>query len=101
MQKKKNLTNRVVPTAGGWASIRSLKYAGISTVHDEPYHTVHALISNGEWDEMLVWCQNTFGLCSHEKGPGVWTPSQRWYINNSKFWFRDKGDLEWFMLTWG
>jgi hypothetical protein len=24
----------------------------------------------------------------------------RWYMNNSKFWFRDKKDLEWFLLRW-
>ena len=31
---------------------------------------------------------------------GVWTPNARWYANNAKFWFRQKKDLEWFILRW-
>ena len=27
-------------------------------------------------------------------------PGERWYANNSKFWFRNKQDLEWFLLRW-
>jgi hypothetical protein len=40
---------------------------------------------------------STFGPSAED---GVWTPDQRWYANNSKFWFREEKDLEWFMLKW-
>lgn len=29
---------------------------------------------------------------------GVWTPDQRWYANNAKFWFRNPKDRDWFVL---
>jgi hypothetical protein len=55
------------------------------------------------WEDMMLWCFNQFG----ETG-SLWKetknltpePNQRWYANNAKFWFRDKQDLEWFMLKW-
>lgn len=50
-----------------------------------------------EWDEMLKWCVDTFGPSPSD---GIWTPGERWYVNNSKFWFRAEKDLEWFILRW-
>jgi hypothetical protein len=41
--------------------------------------------------------ENSFGPTAHD---GVWTPDMRWYANNAKFWFRNKKDLEWFLLRW-
>jgi hypothetical protein len=52
---------------------------------------------NQEWNEMLEWCVDTYGATPKE---GVWTPNSRWYANNSKFWFREQKDLEWFILKW-
>lgn len=49
------------------------------------------------WQKMLEWCVGTYGPTPED---GVWTPSGRWYANNAKFWFREKKDLEWFMLKW-
>jgi hypothetical protein len=46
---------------------------------------------------MMEWTVKTFGPSAWD---GVWTPDQRWYANNAKFWFRDAKDLEWFMLKW-
>lgn len=50
-----------------------------------------------EWDNMMLWCVETFGPSPIN---GVWTPNARWYANNAKFWFRQKKDLEWFILRW-
>jgi hypothetical protein len=50
-----------------------------------------------EWDEMMKWCIDTYGPTPED---GVWTPSSRWYVNNSKFWFRTEEDRNWFMLRW-
>ena len=49
------------------------------------------------WHDMENWCIKTFGDTPKD---GVWTPNARWYMNNSKFWFREKKDLEWFVLKW-
>lgn len=94
------MTIRVYGANGGWAAIRSITYNGTGHIYDEPYHQVTPIVSNGEWSKMISWCVETYGVCSHEKGPGVWTPSQRWYANNSRFWFKDKKDCEWFLLRW-
>ena len=49
------------------------------------------------WHDIEIWCIKTFG-CTPANG--VWEPHGRWYMNNSKFWFKDKQDLEWFLLKW-
>jgi hypothetical protein len=46
---------------------------------------------------MVEWCVETYGPSPSD---GVWTPGAKWYVNNSKFWFRTKEDLEWFVLRW-
>ena len=52
---------------------------------------------NQTWNTMTAWCQNTYGPTPED---GVWTPGARWYINNSKFWFRNESDLAMFILRW-
>ena len=49
------------------------------------------------WDEMISWVTETFGPSPRD---GVWTPDARWYVNNARFWFKDKRDREWFILRW-
>ena len=49
------------------------------------------------WREMEEWCIRTYGPTPVN---GVWTAGGRWYANNSKFWFREHKDLEWFLLKW-
>jgi hypothetical protein len=100
MIKKRQMTNRLYGANGGWSSIRQVKYDGIGHLYDIEYHQVSPIVSGGEWQEMMKWITDTFGTCSYEKGPGVWTPNQRWYANNSKFLFKDQQDCEWFMLRW-
>ena len=50
-----------------------------------------------EWNIMVEWCVTTFGPTPED---GVWTPDARWYVNNSKFWFKDPADITMFLLKW-
>ena len=71
----------------------------------EKYYTVYPSLdwvvynenSRWLWKHVEDWCKDTYGPTPVD---GVWTPHMRWYMNNSKFWFRDKKDLEWFVLKW-
>lgn len=57
----------------------------------------------GNWLDMEVWCTRTFGETS-----SIWQetknltpePNKRWYMNNSKFWFRNQADLTMFVMKW-
>lgn len=60
-----------------------------------PAHTVTWF--KPEWDAMLEWCNSTFGSTSED---GVWTPNQRWYVNDLRFWFRNDADRTMFILRW-
>jgi hypothetical protein len=76
------------------------------TIYGEPYLTVEPkgyqwrMGDSPVWDEMLEWVIKTFGPCEHTNGPGVWTPHQRWYANNAKFWFKNEEDQLMFVLRW-
>ncbi len=48
-----------------------------------------------KWEHMENWCIETYG-----ESKGAFEPSQRWYVNSARFWFREKKDLEWFILKW-
>ena len=63
--------------------------------HD--YLTVAPMNAEGKWSDMMEWMVTTFGPTAKD---GVWTPDQRWYANNAKFWFRDQKDRDWFVLRW-
>ena len=63
--------------------------------HD--YLTVAPVNAEGMWNDMMEWMVTTFGPSAKD---GVWTPDQRWYANNAKFWFRDQKDRDWFVLRW-
>ena len=73
------------------------------TVYGEQYYTVDPNFNwdtgwyNQHWNDMLTWTVNIFGPTPKD---GIWTPNARWYANNSKFWFKDKKDLEWFIIRW-
>jgi hypothetical protein len=58
------------------------------------YHTQAGV---DKWNDMVAWCVETYGPSAKD---GVWTPGMRWYVNNAKFWFRDKDDLMYFILRW-
>lgn len=49
------------------------------------------------WNRMVEWMVETFGPTAKD---GVWTPGQRWYTNNARFYFRNEQDRDWFLLRW-
>ena len=71
------------------------------TVYGWQYHTVAPIMYDGKWQSMSAWCTETFGPTTgsiwSDKAPN---PSERWYENNSKFWFKDPADLTLFLLKW-
>lgn len=91
-QMAQDIDTQVMMSALGWMAFELSE----GTVYGKKYLTIHPNTGN-KWDAMLEWCVNTFGASAKD---GVWTPDQRWYVNNAKFWFRDKQDLEWFVLKW-
>jgi hypothetical protein len=100
MLKKRQLTNKLQGTSGGWAVVRSVKYKGVGHAYGIKYHQVFPIVSSGEWQEMLAWCVDIFGHSGTEDKPGVWSPDQRWYANSNMLWFKDIKDCEWFLLRW-
>jgi len=91
-QMAKDIDTQVLMTALGWTSFTFSE----GTVYGQKYLTARP--PNGaKWDDMMSWMVDTFGPTAHD---GVWTPNMRWYVNNQKFWFRNKKDLEWFLLRW-
>ena len=91
-QLSKDIDTQVLMTALGWTSFSFSE----GKVYGQNYFTVQPM-TGVKWQEMETWMVETFGSTAHD---GVWTPNMRWYMNNSKFWFRDKKDLEWFILRW-
>jgi hypothetical protein len=71
-------------------------------VYNQPYITVAFPTSSNPWIELHQWCTEMFGT----EGSEMWgispapKPASRWYINNSKFWFRDEADASMFLLRW-
>ena len=91
-QMAKDIDTEILMTATGWKSFELSK----GTVYGTEYLTVHPNNSNS-WNEMMYWMIKQFGPSAED---GVWTPDQRWYANNAKFWFRDEKDLTMFILRW-
>ena len=55
------------------------------------------------WYDMEDWCVKVFGniIGSIWADPlGMGNPDKRWFMNNSKFWFRDEKDVTMFLLRW-
>ncbi len=70
---------------------------GEGRVYGSRYLTVAPINAEGMWSDMMKWMVDSFGPTSQD---GVWTPNQRWYANNAKFWFRNQKDRDWFVLRW-
>jgi hypothetical protein len=73
------------------------------TVYGKRYYTIAPPMWKSDWPAMELWCRETFGptgsLWKERKNLAP-EPNQRWYANNSKFWFLDEKDLNWFVLRW-
>ena len=91
-QMAKDIDTQVLMSALGWMAFEFSE----GTVYGQKYLTVQP-DSGAKWKEMEAWMVETFGPTAHD---GAWTPNMRWYMNNSKFWFCNKKDLEWFILRW-
>ena len=93
-QMAKDIDTELLMTTMGWHECKLEISEG--TVYGSRYLTVHP--ENGwHWNEMMDWMVKTFGPTAHD---GVWTPNQRWYANNAKFWFRNEADRTMFILRW-
>ena len=73
---------------------------GEGTVYGSRYYTVQPV--GGNWRDMEAWCTKVFGdgsraLWGEKKAP---EPARRWYMNNSKFWFKSEKDRDWFLVMW-
>ena len=91
-QLAKDIDTEVLMNAMGWHKLELSE----GCVYGARYLTVHP--TNGtRWDDMTEWMVKTFGPSAWN---GVWTPDQRWYANNAKFWFRNEKDLTMFILRW-
>jgi hypothetical protein len=69
-------------------------------VFEHEYLTVAPMNAEGMWSDMMAWMVETFGPSGTPENPGCWSPDQRWYANNAKFWFRNAKDRDWFVLRW-
>ena len=69
------------------------------TVYGSRYYCVEPV--GGVWQDMEVWCLDTYGNPgTHLWGYSAPQPLERWYMNNSKFWFRTQKDRDWFIMRW-
>jgi hypothetical protein len=74
--------------------------ASEGTVFGQTYYCVKPMgwiWRDFEWRDMQDWCTETMGPTPKD---GVWTPNQRWYVNNEQFWFREEADRTMFMMKW-
>lgn len=94
-QIAQDIDTQVMMSALGWVAFEFSE----GTVYGQKYLTVHPTSGN-RWDAMIAWMIATFGPSGTKENPMVWTPDQRWYANNAKFWFRDPADLTLFLLKW-
>jgi hypothetical protein len=70
---------------------------GRGTICGQEYLSVAPMNAEAQWSAMMQWMVNTFGPTPFDS---IWTPDQRWHVNNAKFWFRDAKDRDWFVLRW-
>jgi hypothetical protein len=70
---------------------------GRGTICGQEYLSVAPMNAEDQWSDMMQWMVNTFGPTPFDS---IWTPDQRWHVNNAKFWFRDAKDRDWFVLRW-
>jgi len=54
------------------------------------------------WLSLEEWCIATFGEASSvwDTSDFVWPENARWFMNDRKFYFRDRKDADWFLLKW-
>ena len=88
--------DRMVLAGAGLVFDFYLEYS-TGKVFGKEYLTVAPMNAEGMWSDMMAWMNKTFGPTPFDS---IWTPGQRWHVNNAKFWFRDAKDRDWFVLRW-
>ena len=65
-----------------------------SKIHGAKYYTVYPAFL--DWEELEAWANIAYG-----EPATIWNNEcGRWYMNNSKFWFRNEADRTLFILRW-
>jgi len=63
-------------------------------IYGAKYYTVRPVF--GSWKVLEAWARETYG-----EPCDIWDiKCGRWYMNDSKFWFRKESDLTMFVLKW-
>jgi hypothetical protein len=90
-------TNRLIEDLGPFR-IKIAEYVVHGEIYYEAAPVGWMLVEDGPtWRDMMVWVTETFSSTAND---GVWTSGQRWYANNSRFYFRNVEDRDWFILKW-
>ena len=95
-QKISNDIDRQILKGVGYVFDYYLEH-GRGTICGQEYLSVAPMNAEGMWSDMMAWMIKTFGPTPFDS---IWTPDQRWHVNNAKFWFRDQKDRDWFVLRW-
>ena len=95
-QKISNNIDRQILKGVGYVFDYYLEH-GRGTICGQEYLSVAPMNAEGMWSDMMAWMIKTFGPTPFDS---IWTPDQRWHVNNAKFWFRDAKDRDWFVLRW-
>ena len=66
-------------------------------VFGKTYYVVHPRGIGHSWHNMTEWLIQTMGATNKQ---GAWYPDERWYANNSRFWFRNETDRTMFLMRW-
>lgn len=67
-----------------------------SKIHGARYYTIKPVF--GDWTTLEHWAVDTYGPPA-----SIWLDGgecKRWYMNDSRFWFREQEDVTVFMLRW-
>ena len=95
-QKISNDIDRQILKGVGYVFDYYLEH-GRGTICGQEYLSVAPMNAEAQWSDMMAWMIKTFGPTPFDS---IWTPDQRWHVNNAKFWFRDAKDRDWFVLRW-
>lgn len=78
-------------------TIEQKKWHGCKYTAVKPFLTSWSISENNDlWNEISQWCYDTYG----KPGDPFTGDAERWYLNNSAYWFRTEEDLMMFMLRW-
>jgi len=92
----KQAVNRLIDDLGPFKlKLDQIEFNGESYYEVKPVGWMHK--DELQWNDMLTWVVETFGPTAKD---GIWTPGQRWYCNNARFYFKDIKDRDWFVLRW-